>query len=463
MTTDVRPIAALATAAGQAGVAVLRMSGPGVFDVADRLVVTTGVPPSRRPAGTFFHATIRNPVSRCTLDDALVLIFRAPRSYTGEDAVEIHGHGGSASTRRLLEATLQAGARLAAPGEFTRRAFLNGRLDLTQAEAVADLIQARTDRAAAAAHEQLEGRLGRLIVDIYDRITSVCCDVEAMLDWDENDLPSGFVATQHNALAGVAKDANILLSTWREGRLLRDGALVVIAGRTNVGKSSLLNALLGHDRAIVTPLPGTTRDTIEESCSLDGVPVRLVDTAGLRDAACEIEQIGIERTRTMLARADAVLYVVDGSKPPCDEDVRAIASLPTGRSVLVLNKQDLRKLTTPRQLQAEPEFPAVCVSALAGSGLDELRLALSGCLASRCSMAAGCEASVTVSERHRTALIASTEAMRVAQTHLEGGGHGLVLAARELRQAAEMIGQIIGRTYTDDLLDLIFSRFCVGK
>lgn len=461
-TTDERPIAALATAAGEAGVAVLRMSGPGVFDVADRLVRTSGAAPSARPAHACFHAKIVNPATGDGVDDAVVLVFRAPRSYTGEDTVEIQGHGGAVPARRLLQAALQAGAILAHPGEFTRRAFLNGRLDLTQAEAVADLIQSRTDRAAAAAREQLDGALGRQFGTLYDSITSVCCDVEAMLDLDEGDLPDTFLAQREQTLAEAAGVIDALLATWNEGRLLRDGARVVIAGRPNVGKSSLLNALLGQERAIVTAHPGTTRDTIEEGYSLDGIPVRLVDTAGLREATCEVERLGIERTRAMLERADVVLYVVDGSEPFGSEDAQAVGRLPADRSVVVLNKSDLVVQTTEQQLRCRCLAPVVSVSARAVVGLDELRRVLAARLDKSCG-ARGSEMHATVSERHRAGLTVACASVAGARQHLKGGETGLVLAARDLRQAAESVGMIVGRTYTDDLLDLIFSRFCVGK
>lgn len=462
MITDERPITALATAAGPAGVAILRLSGTGVFEVADRLIHTRGAPPSARPAGTFFHATIKHPLTGIKLDDVLVLIFKAPRSYTGEDAVEIQGHGGVISSQRLLEATLLAGARLAEPGEFTRRAFMNGRLDLTQAEAVADLIQARTDRAAMAAREQLDGALGQKISALYDNITSVCGDIEAVLDLDEGDLPPGFILAQGQTLTKIMTVVDDLLNTWHEGRLLREGALVVIAGRPNVGKSSLLNALLGHDRAIVSAHPGTTRDTIEEGCNLNGIPVRLVDTAGLRETTCEIEQKGVERSQAMLLRADAVLYVIDGSRPPDEDDARRLDLLPVGRSMLVLNKQDLTACITTQHLRAWRPLPMAAVSARTGSGLETLRRLLTDNLEIHCGAPASA-AHVTVSARHRNSLLAAMTSMRQARQHLDLGEPGLILAARDLRETAELIGLIIGRTYTDDLLDLIFSRFCIGK
>lgn len=462
MKTDDQPIAALATVSGEAGVAVLRMAGSGVFEVADRLVCTRGSPPSARPAGSFFHAVIRNPATGERVDDALVLIFRGPRSYTGEDAVEIQGHGGVVPSRRLLEAALRAGARLAAPGEFTRRAFLNGRLDLTQAEAVADLIRARTDRAAAAAREQLDGALGRQINSLYESVTIVCSSIETMLDFDEGDLPDDFILNQEELLAEILQVAVRMLDSWREGHWLRDGARVVIVGRANVGKSSLLNALLGRDRAIVTSHPGTTRDTLEEAWSLNGIPVILIDTAGLRETSCEIEQLGIDRTRNMLTRADVVLYVIDGALPAAKEDIEALHTLPEGRSLLVVNKSDLGTFGSTGLLPDSRIIPVAHVSALTGEGMDQLRHKLGDCLGVD-DRSAGYAAHATISERHRCGLQEAVDALTQAQVHLKAGSAGLVLAARDLQRTAESLGLIIGRTYTDDLLDLIFSRFCVGK
>ena len=276
------PIAALATAPGLGGVAVIRLSGEGVYAIADRLTALR-VPPSARKAGTFVHAPLLGD-GGAVLDDALLLFFRAPHSYTGEDVVELHVHGGRVVPQAVLEHLWALGARPARPGEFTQRAFLNGRLDLTQAEAVADLIAARSPRAERAARANLQGRLGAALAPLYEDTLALSAEVEHLLDFDEGELPPDFFEAARDRLAALSQRARALLATWHEGRLLREGARVVIAGKPNAGKSTLLNLLLGYGRAIVSDEPGTTRDALEETFLLDGVPIRLVDTAGLRDA-----------------------------------------------------------------------------------------------------------------------------------------------------------------------------------
>jgi tRNA modification GTPase len=425
--------------------------------VADRVVCAAGRPPSDRPAGRFFHAAFRDPRTGCVIDDGLVLVFRGPRSYTGEDAVEFHGHGGTVAPRRLLEAVLAAGAVPAPPGEFTRRAFLNGRLDLTQAEAVLDLIQARTERAAAAAHAQLEGALGRRVTGLYEQLAQLGGDIEAVLDFDESDLPETLVPDAARRLREVRAGIARLAATWHEGHLLRDGALVVIGGAPNVGKSSLLNALLGRPRAIVHAAPGTTRDSIEEGLSLDGIPLRLVDTAGLRESDCAVEREGVDRALALIGSADACLIVLDATLPLAGQAAALRAVPPPGRTLWVVNRID--RLAAPPDLAPLAGGPAVAVSALTGAGLDGLRAALRALLGT--SPAGAVE--VGVATRHRDELEQATRQLDDAATALGHGPAGLVPAAEGLRQAAEALGRITGRVYTDDLMDSLFQRFCVGK
>ncbi len=450
------PIAALATAAGPAGVSVVRVSGNGALAVGDRLVPGVRCPPSQREARTFFHARVTHPATGEPVDDAVFLIYRAPHSYTGEDTLEIQGHGGALPSRRLLEAVLAAGARLAEPGEFTRRAFLNGRMDLTQAEAVCDLIQSRTDRAAHVARAQLDGALGGRVTALYEAVTAVCAEVEHLLDFDEGELPPGFTEGAGGRLAACLAEMERLASSWNEGHLVRDGALVVLAGRPNAGKSSLLNALLGTRRAIVHDLPGTTRDVIEESVALDGIPVRLVDTAGLRDAPDGVEREGIERARAVMRQADLVLYVVDASARQPEPVGASCASLPDGRVMVAVTKCDL----PPSGLLEIPSgMPHVSVSARTGEGLEMLKRML----AEKLSVTEETYGQPIVSLRHVTELRAAVGQCREACATLIVGEQGLVLAAGHLREAAEALGRMIGRIYTEDLLDTIFSRFCVGK
>jgi len=459
-----QPIVALATAAGAAGVAVLRLSGTGCFAVADRVVRRTkdALPVAQRPAGTFFHARIVHPATGEVLDDAVVLVFRAPSSYTGEDTVEIQCHGGSRAPARVLAAVLAAGARPAEPGEFTRRAFLNGRMDLTQAEAVADLIQARTERAAKSARAQLDGMLGRRIDAVYDRLTDWCADIEHSLDFDDGELPDRFFPELLARAAMLLPELAELAATRHAGHLVREGALAVICGRPNAGKSSLFNVLLGRRRAIVNAQAGTTRDAIEESFVLAGIQVRLVDTAGLRETACAIEREGVDSARGLIARADLLIYVADAAQPLSDAEQQEIAALPGDRLLWVWNKIDLSPVSPSRT----PPCPvAGCVSiSLADAHVQRAALAaLHDALPALLGVDAAAPVETAVGERHARELDRAIDQLQAAERVLAQGGLGLVPAAEHAREAAEALGRIVGRVYSDDLLERVFSRFCVGK
>jgi tRNA modification GTPase len=447
-------IAAIATAPGEGGVSIVRISGPASHAIAD--AVFTGPPPvpSRRAAGTFVVGRLQE-ADGSTIDEALLLLFRAPRSFTREDVVEIQGHGGPVVARRILKRVLDAGARMAEPGEFTRRAFLNGRLDLAQAEAVQDLIRARSDRAAAAAVEQLTGDLTRRVDRIYEGLLRAAANLEATLDFPDDELPSSILDGLTQDLSATRTLMAELLATWNEGHLLREGATIVIAGKPNVGKSTLLNALLGKDRAIVSDQPGTTRDTIEESLVLGGYHVKLVDTAGLRHAECSLEQAGIRRSEQQLSRADLLLYVIDCSQPVDKEDENIIKTFGS-RVILVRNKDD----SGCRRMVATDYQHDVNVSALHGLGLHELRQliirVMEGAPGHSVQHAA-------ISERHRQLLSQAAVRTDDALKLLGESGNRSDLAADQLRDAMELTGLITGRTYHNDLLDSIFSRFCIGK
>lgn len=452
------PIAAIATAPGPAGVCVVRLSGSGSLRVGDRLVPDASKKPSQRETGSFFHARIVHPVTGEAVDDAVLLIYRAPHSYTGEETLEIQGHGGSIPARTILEAALVAGARLAEPGEFTKRAFLNGRLDLTQAEAVCDFIQAKTDRAAQVARAQLDGALGQRISVLYEQVTGLCAEVEHLLDFDEGELPGSFFENVGSGLLSVSMDLEKLVLSWNNGHLLRDGALVVISGCPNAGKSSLLNALLGRNRAIVNEEPGTTRDVIEESVALGGISVRLVDTAGLRETENVVEREGIERARTAMSQADLNLYLIDQSATLNPEDARAIRTFPVATTVLVLTKRDCSPGGVPPVV---PEgLTTVGISVVTEEGLGTLRTIIIEKLGLASYESSG---QPVVSLRHVTELRRSLQKVRQACEILSKGSEHLVIAANLLREAAEALGRITGRSYSDDLLDTIFGRFCVGK
>ena len=334
-------IAAIATPPGEGGVGIIRISGPDVWNIADSVFSAMDeVPVSSREHGTFTYGRIVG-TDGTEIDTGLALIMRAPKSYTCEDVVEVQAHGGSVGLRRILRCILEAGARMAEPGELTRRAFLNGRIDLVQAEGIFDLIRARSDRAAAAALEQMEGRLSRQFNSVYDAFLEVAANLETTLDFVEDELPDDVFSGIAGLLDHTFENLDRLLDTWDEGRLLREGARVVILGRPNAGKSTLLNALLGFDRAIVSSTPGTTRDTIEEGFVLHGIPLRIIDTAGLRETDCEIEAEGIRRAEAHGEEAHLAIYLIDASRPLHEEDRIRLEKLVPARSVVVLNKTDL--------------------------------------------------------------------------------------------------------------------------
>lgn len=449
-------IAAIATAPGEGAISIVRVSGPKSLEVADAIFSCRAPPPSRRRGGTFVFGHILDGQGR-VLDEALLLIMRAPHSYTREDAIEIQGHGGVVMARRILERVVQAGARVAEPGEFTLRAFLNGRLDLAQAEAVADLIRAKTERAASAALAQLEGGLSRRVNELYDRLLFCATQIEASLDFADQELPDGILDPVAQELSCIIRGLRDVLSTWEEGRLLRDGALVVIAGRPNAGKSTLLNAMLGKDRAIVSPVPGTTRDTLHEPYVLNGIPITLVDTAGIRSTECEIEQEGIRRAVDILSSADVCIYLVDATLGITADDREAWKKISSDKRLLVANKVDL--VENPTLDDAEGE-PFIKISAKTGEGLNDLRAAISRKL----ERTPGTHAPhAVISARHRalleTALVKSEQALR----EMADGHPALDLAALNVREAVESLGAITGRVYYEDLLNSIFSQFCIGK
>lgn len=434
------PIAALATAPGMSGVAVIRLSGDTVYAIADQLT-RLKVPPSQRNPGTFAYAPLYD-AEGGVLDDAVLLFFRAPKSYTGEDTIELHVHGGQIVPQRVLKRLWELGARPAQPGEFTKRAFLNGRMDLTQAEAVADIIAARSPRAERAARANLQGRLGQTLVPLYEDTLAHSVQVEHLLDFDEGELPEDFFIEAEQKLNSLVQRTQALLATWRESRLVRDGALVVLAGKPNAGKSTLLNLLLGYERAIVSDEAGTTRDSIEETFLLDGVPIRLTDTAGLRDAPGAVEREGVSRTKALLERADVVLYLSAEEK---DET-------PPSGAIVVHTKTDL--------IPPPPHALAISVQQDPQHARETICQALRDAL----QLSHGETAHATLANERQYALLSTADiALREAITAFRQGDWGYVPAAQQLRAAAEALGDILGRTYADDLLDSVFSTFCVGK
>jgi tRNA modification GTPase len=447
-------IAAIATPPGEGGVGIVRISGPGVWSIADTVFTALDhVPVSLREHGSFAYGKVLDGEGQ-EIDTGLALVMRAPKSYTCEDVVEIQGHGGAVGMRRILRRALEAGARMAEPGEFTKRAFLNGRIDLVQAEGIFDLIRARSDRAASAAMEQMEGKLSQQFDAIYDAFLEVAANLETTLDFVEDELPddvfSGIAALLDRTFCTLGE----LLDTWDEGRLLREGARVVILGRPNAGKSTLLNALLGFDRAIVSSTAGTTRDTIEEGFVLDGIPLRIIDTAGLRETDCEIEAEGIRRAEAHGQEAHLSVYLVDASQPLHEEDRVRLDKLDRAKSIVVLNKVD-----QGRQIEGVEGVEACLLSE---TGISELKRAMSDTLEKGADLQVPPHA--VISERHRQLLVKAHHEARQAREFLkENIEANAVLACEHLRSALEYLGQVTGRVYHEELLDNIFSRFCIGK
>ncbi len=393
------------------------------------------------------------------IDEVLLALMRAPHSYTREDVVEINCHSGYLVLRRILEEALARGARLARPGEFTLRAFLSGRLDLTQAEAVLEVIQARTQAGLRVAAAHLQGGLGRRVGELREALLGLLAQVEAALDFPEEaqELEPEEIAT---ALASPLHLLGQLCDTYKEGRLLKEGLAVVIAGRPNVGKSSLLNRLLASDRAIVTEIPGTTRDIIEESLAIQGIPVRLTDTAGLREAAGDrVEELGMAKTRDRLEQADVVLYLVDGSQPLTPEDRRHFQELAGRAGLAVINKTDLPQELSDQELAEATPFPRVKISALTGQGLEELKqalvnLALTGDLRH--------EGEIVTQARHHRHLANCLDCLLRVRNLLRPETPW-ELVAEELRAAIHELGEITGEEVGEDILDRIFEQFCIGK
>jgi tRNA modification GTPase len=451
-------IAAIATPLGEGGLAVIRISGPQALVVADTCFAPVGknsLKPTTASTHTIHFGRIVHKGK--TVDEALVAVMRAPRTFTREDVAEITCHGGILPAKMVLDTVLAAGARLAEPGEFTRRAFLNGRIDLAQAEAVADVIHSRTELALCAANEQLAGKLSQRINQLRDDMVKTLAHVEAHIDFPDEDITPDTKEQLISRLEQGVSFMDELLRTANEGQILRRGIRAAIVGRPNAGKSSLLNQLLGHDRAIVSPIPGTTRDTIEETANIRGLLVVFIDTAGLREARDEIEGEGIRRSRETLQKAEFIVHVMDASEPLTEADQKYLAEFAGKKRIIVRNKIDL-----PVKLVLSDKSSAgvVNVCCLTGNGIECLKDAIKELVWSgeiKTEML-----QVMINSRHQDAL---NRARVATQRTVEAirAGDTLELAAMDLRIAVNAVGEIVGKTTTEDLLDMIFSQFCIGK
>jgi tRNA modification GTPase len=449
-------IAAISTPPGEGAIALVRISGATAVKIADT-IFRGKEEPSRfvshvQHVGEIFGAENE------LIDQAVVAVHRAPASYTGEDLVEISCHGGTLVSAKVLEACLRGGARAARPGEFTERAFLNGKMDLTQAEAVIDLIRARTDLALRSATEQLEGRLGERIRKIRDELIALLAHINASIDFPEEGIAPDegkMLCARFDAVRG---EIAALLATADQGRVLRDGVRVVIYGATNAGKSSLLNRLLGYDRVIVSDIHGTTRDTIEETVHLDGVPIRLLDTAGLRASESELESAGIARTEKSLRLADLCLHIADRNAPkPAHFNLRKLSEFngpaDDGNELLVLNKSDLPEDNDWKN------FAALRISCVTGQGLPQLQ---SEILSRIRQQNLRPESAVAINTRHRDCLRRALESCDRARSAL-GQGISQEYVAVDLDQGLRAVGEVIGVVDVEQILDSVFSQFCIGK
>jgi tRNA modification GTPase len=431
-------IAAISTPLGEGGIGIVRLSGKNALPIAEKLFHSPKNKSLRNAKShSVIYGFIKDPAAEIVIDEILAMVMRSPYSYTREDVVEIHCHGGMIPLRKTLELVLKHGARLADPGEFTKRAFMNGRIDLSQAEAVLDLVKSKTDESRRIAMEQLQGGLSEKITTLRDRLTRLCVNIEAYIDFPEDEIETASKRTMLQSMKDIGSDLELLLKTYDEARFFREGLSTAIVGRPNVGKSSLLNALIKKDRAIVTELPGTTRDIIEEYLNIKGLPLRIMDTAGIRDVQDAAEKEGVKRSLRSIEHADLVIAIFDRNEPIKDEDVEVLNKIKNKNAIIVLNKCDLPfvvdedilvSLVTPHNA------PVLHISATRGDGLEELKDSIvDSCLKDW--------------KEERDGIVISNLRHKIALEH----------ATISLERAR------VGSVTTEDILNMIFNEFCIGK
>lgn len=455
-------IAAVATAVGEGGIGIVRLSGPAAVAIAAGLFSSAGGRPAAAlPSRYAAYGRVVDPADGKTIDEALLILMRAPHSYTREDVAEIHCHGGPLPLRRILGLALAAGARLAEPGEFTKRAFLNGRLDLSQAEAVIDVIRAKTDASLRLAVGHLSGAFSEKIRGFRREILRLIAHLEAAIDFPEEDIEELTAREVAAAVRDLGDEIGRLLATADTGRILREGLSTAIIGKPNVGKSSLLNALLGAKRAIVTDVPGTTRDLIEEYVNIGGIPLKVVDTAGIRETADVVERIGVEKAREALAQADLVLVLLDASLPLSAEDKEVLGLLEGRQAVVLINKTDLPAVIDMGEVaDLAAGKPVIRISALEGIGVEELERTI-GELVYSGRVVQG-EGAFVNNVRHSHILQQALARLHEALAAVDAGLPP-DCAVVDLRAAWEVLGEITGETVGDDIIHQIFSQFCIGK
>lgn len=449
-------IAAISTAYGEGGIGIIRISGPDAKEILRRVFSRKSIKDRRMTFGR-----IIDPSNSEVIDEVLAVYMKGPATYTGEDVAEINCHGSTVSLRKTLALVLREGARMAEPGEFTKRAFLNGRMDLSQAEAVIDLIKAKADASYDAALSQMEGALSKKVEEIRAKVLDILVDLTVNIDYPDEDIEQ---MTYEKLLAGIddtAREIRGLLETASTGRMIREGIRIAIVGRPNVGKSSLMNALLRQSRAIVTEIPGTTRDTIEEAVSIRSIPVYLVDTAGIRQTEDIVEKIGIEKTKEAFNQADLVVVIINASEPLDEEDLDILKRLEGRQSLVLLNKTDLGNTVTPRDIaDISPNSDIIKTCLLQGEGVDSIEdkieaLVYGGQLTQKDSI-------MVSNVRHEQLLRQALQSAEDART-ITLAGEALDIIEIDIREAYDRLGEIIGETVSDEVLDEVFSRFCLGK
>jgi tRNA modification GTPase len=453
-------IAAVATSLGEGGIAIIRVSGKDALKISGSIFRgknNRSLEDIKSYTMRYGHIVDRE--SEEVIDEVIISFMKGPKSFTAEDTVEINCHGGVVATNRVLEEVIKAGARLAEPGEFTKRAFLNGRIDLSQAEAVIDIIRAKTELSMKSALAQSEGRISREIKALRTKLLGIIAHIEATVDYPEEDLEETTSVLTGSQLESVLREIEKLLSSANEGKILREGLDTVIVGKPNVGKSSLLNALLMETRAIVTDIPGTTRDVIEEYMSIDGVPVKIIDTAGIRETEDIVEKIGVERSKEKINEADLIILMLDVSRALDVEDLDIINYIKDRKYVVILNKSDLPSKLNREELKDLNSQFIIEVSARTGEGLDKLKSAIKqlffkGEVASKDAM--------ITNARHKQALFRAREGCIAAIEALKNTS-AIDLASIDARNAWASLGEITGDTLEEDIIDKIFSEFCIGK
>ena len=453
-------IVALATPPGEGGIAVIRLSGPESLQIASRLYINGKREKQEQFKDRYLQYGYILDKEQNIVDEVLMVFMKAPKTYTREDVVEIHCHGGMIPVQKIIDLTLEEGARLAQPGEFTKRAFLNGRVDLAQAEAVMDLISSRSEYAARASLNQMKGSLSRKIKTLRDDLLDLMARIEVTFDYPEEDIEEMLRGPIEERLATARNDCIQLLETAQQGRLVREGLKVVIIGKPNVGKSSLLNALVRENRAIVTDVPGTTRDVIEDYINIKGVLVRILDTAGIRETMDQVEKIGVEKSRELTQDADLILLLLDASNSLENEDREILQWLGNKRVLILLNKADKPSVMEEEEIRGLTGNSIIWTSMMEGTGLEEIEnyiynLVYSGSVGSR-------NPAMITNNRHKEALIRGQKHLEEALTAMDAY-MPLDIVTIDIRDAWEALGEITGESLTENLIDKIFMEFCLGK